>query len=324
MYKQEELVGTISKKLSLLKFHIHNMNLLSLRNANIISEDFFAGFLNTLYGYNLKNINHFIPNHDTIDLVDEELKYCIQVTYDNTAEKITSTIKQFIDKKYYERYDKLDFLILKDKKNHTKSFETGGIFEFSPTKNILDIDFLIKEIGKQDVSVLISICTFLESNLNDIAPTVGLKFKIETEDIKNILLVFKKYKSEITEGSNASEDYKFKPNLSVKNKLNKVTEDYFEDAIKADYKDFKKIDEFLENPRNEEFVEIYYDIAKDIKNKLIAKSSEFKNFKDSIIFVRDYILEKEKDLRPKGLVYVLLHYMYCQCDIGRKPVDKAT
>lgn len=324
MYKQEELIENISKKLSLLKYHIGNLNLINLRNANIISENFFADFLNTLYGYNLKNINHFTPNHDTIDLVDEGKKYCIQVTSDNTAEKIKSTIKQFIDKNYYLKYERLDFLILKDKTNHTKPFDTKKLFSFSCDKNILDINFLIKEISKQDVSTLTAILNFLETNLNDITSAKGIKFKIETEDIKNILLVFKKYKSEILEEISSREDYKFKPDLPIKNKLNNVSEDYFEYGIKADYKDFKIIDEFLENPRNEEFVDIYYDIAKDVKNKLIAKSSEFKNFKDSIIFVYDYIIENEKDLRPKHLVYILLHYMYCQCDIGKTPIAKTT
>lgn len=324
MYKQEELIENISKKLSLLKYHIGNLNLINLRNANIISENFFADFLNILYGYNLKNINHVTTNHDTIDLVDEGKKYCIQVTSDNTAEKIKSTIKQFIDKNYYLKYSRLDFLILKDKTNHTKPFETKGLFQFSSDKNILDINFLIKELSKQDVPTLTAIFNFLETNLSDITVAKGIEFKIETEDIRNILLVFKKYKSEIIENFSSREDYKFKPNLPLKNKLNNVTEDYFEYGIKSNYKDFKIIDEFLENPRNEEFVDIYYDIAQDIKNKLLSRLSEFKNFRDSIEFVYNYILEKEKDLRPKRLVYVLLHYMYCQCDIGKTPIDKTT
>ena len=75
--------------------------------------------------FELKNANTIEKNAPGIDLIDEKNKISIQVTSDNSSEKIKHFIEEFISNRSYEKYDRMVMLILTRKKNYTTPFNTS-------------------------------------------------------------------------------------------------------------------------------------------------------------------------------------------------------
>lgn len=88
-------------------------------------------------------------------------KRAIQVTSNNNSDKIKHTIDEFIRNGIHKKCDSLKILILTSKKKYTTLFETNGLFEFDPKKDIIDIDDLIKEIYQFPIDKLKEINDFL-------------------------------------------------------------------------------------------------------------------------------------------------------------------
>lgn len=113
---REIYLNNIANSLALLSRQVSVKNAINLYDINIVVEDFFPGLLNLIYGYELRNINHLEKNAAAIDLYDSKNRLSIQVTSDNSSTKVKHTIKEFIEHKYYKKYDRLIILILTQKK----------------------------------------------------------------------------------------------------------------------------------------------------------------------------------------------------------------
>ncbi len=71
----------ISQYLSIIKMNIENDNINGYYNI-------VAKLLELVYGYNFINTNDIYPNYPAIDLADNERRISVQVTSDNSIEKI--------------------------------------------------------------------------------------------------------------------------------------------------------------------------------------------------------------------------------------------
>jgi len=163
---KELYLKLITDALGTLAHQIEYRNSVNLYDINIISEDFFRDFLNLVYGYKLINLNIVEKNASAIDLGDTTKKIAIQVTSDNSSTKIDGTIEKFIEKKLYEKYDKLLILIITRKKKYRKEFETKKLFSFNKEKDILDNKDILQYIKDKDTAGLISIAEFLDRELS--------------------------------------------------------------------------------------------------------------------------------------------------------------
>lgn len=148
MYKREEYIKNIISRLGYLQYELDMLDDINLYDINIISEDFFAGLLNLLYGYELENANHDRKNTEVIDLVDQKNRIAVQVTHNNRREKIDATIRGFVEGQLYHDYDRLIIFLLRSKKKHSKGFETMDAVSFDIKRDILDISDLIPRIKK--------------------------------------------------------------------------------------------------------------------------------------------------------------------------------
>lgn len=103
-----------------------------------------------------------------------------------------------------------------------------------------------------------------------------------------------------------------------KNKVNRLSTAY-DQIIRADsLKFFKAIQDFLSNPRNEEFRDLYHDTADEIRAKLTLGAHQFDRFDEALTYIYDRVVESGAGLRGrKRFVRVFLHYMYWTCDIGQ-------
>ncbi|MGD5955114.1 hypothetical protein QUU72_22590, partial [Xanthomonas citri pv. citri] len=119
-------------------------------------------------------------------------------------------------------------------------------------------------------------------------------------------------------------DFK-RPHIEIKNNINNLSNDYFEYIKKNSMMYFGKIKFFLEDPTNEKFLEKYLSTAREINNKIVCHRSDFSAFQKIFDAIYTYIVERANYQLTfdKALIWVFLHFMYYNCDIGEK-YDTAT
>lgn len=145
-------------------------------------------------------------------------------------------------------------------------------------------------------------------------------FFIYEDDIKEIISFFNSNLSSFKDSPFPD----VKPvEIGIKNKLNNLTEDYFNNTIKAKtLPHFGKIKDFLENPRNGAFVEMYENTVDELQNIVLVKMKEYSNF-DAILSLLYSIIahkcsEDTEFMKLRRKILLFLHFMYYNCDIGLK------
>lgn len=103
-----------------------------------------------------------------------------------------------------------------------------------------------------------------------------------------------------------------------KNTINGLTAEYDRYIRETSLVHFRSIEDFLKNPRNDGYKELYQDAADEIKKKIIVHSGMFETFDEALTYVFDLITQGNDALRRKRqYVSAFLHYMYYTCDIGQ-------
>ena len=116
----------------------------------------------------------------------------------------------------------------------------------------------------------------------------------------------------------AEQDIKRIP-VEEKNKRNKLSEEYFEHIKKNSLSFFAQIDKFLKDPINRNELDKYQATIMELNSKIISHRNEYGNFEEIFDYIYDYILKKDDgtlDSREHRMIYILLHYMYYNCDLG--------
>lgn len=162
----KNIISNISFYINSVQTEVEFSNELGLYDIDIIIEDFFCGLLNLLYDYELENKNKEVKNAAAIDLYDSKHKTAVQVTADNTRDKVNKTIDMFIHKKLYKEYDRLLVVFSKDKPNFTKPFDTKGFFHFNPEADILDMKDLLKRTRALDTQKIKAVSDYIESEVD--------------------------------------------------------------------------------------------------------------------------------------------------------------
>jgi hypothetical protein len=104
-----------------------------------------------------------------------------------------------------------------------------------------------------------------------------------------------------------------------KNVINDLTTDYFNLIKENSDPYFSDIRKFLSNPINVDIAEAYYTLADEFKMKIVTHRSRFGTFDEVLCYLYDEIIHRVPALKPRRrLVNVFLHFMYCNCDIGRR------
>ncbi|WDZ63456.1 hypothetical protein MF628_08655 [Paenibacillus polymyxa] len=138
-------------------------------------------------------------------------------------------------------------------------------------------------------------------------------------DIKDVIDHFSQ---EIEVISGIVENYNdfYRPHIEKKNELNNLTSLYFEHIKQHSLVYFDKIRDFLQDRRNEKKLAQYLSTARELNNKIICNRTDFMYFDKIFDAIYSYIVEKDGyNLNfDKELIWVFLHYMYWNCDIGVK------
>ncbi|MCF5880201.1 SMEK domain-containing protein [Aeromonas veronii] len=176
---RQEYQQSIIKSLSWLSAEVSASNKLNLTDINIYAENFYRDLLNLAFNYRLKNINILDSNATAIDLGDDINKIAIQVTSTSELAKTKHTVKKFIEKKLYTKYNRLIILNIAHKKNHTIKSIGDDSFTLHTKNDIWDTGTLSVKINDLDLEKIQSINDFLNKQLH-ITPTEKLPRNVDT------------------------------------------------------------------------------------------------------------------------------------------------
>jgi hypothetical protein len=152
-------------------------------------------------------------------------------------------------------------------------------------------------------------------NLNDTMP-----FRFDAQDLRDVIAALHDFRDgDMGAAFDSALDFET-TGLPEKNKINGLTAEYYREVIYRDsLPHFKRIEAFLKNPRNEELAAYYHDSANDLKGKILVYRNRFEVFDHVFLFLAEEIQNGSSALRGKRrMILTLLHYMYCNCDIGSK------
>jgi hypothetical protein len=181
----------------------------------------------------------------------------------------------------------------------------------------------VEIIGKETINN-----RFLNQN-KDIVKSFELNkhhipFDFSDEEIKEIILEFKNQLPKIVEDIKAKvEEVKYdfdKIEIEEKNIKNSLSKEYYENEILLrSYSEFTEIQNFLEDDKNSDLRDYYFDITSELGGLITLRRDNFDLFDEVFIFIYQKIADENNELKGgKRHIFTLLHYMYMNCEIGLK------
>ena len=171
MYAPEELIKRFIDRISLHAYIVRRYAKQNLLNRAVLSESLCQDIANILLNRKFRNSNLKTPNHDTIDLYDDEQSppVCAQVTIRTDRKKIDETLSNFIEKEYYKNYSEIYFFILGERQTYNNNkypFRTDGLFNFDPKKHIISVDDMISMARNLSIEELENLVKKTEQYIN--------------------------------------------------------------------------------------------------------------------------------------------------------------
>jgi len=173
------LIGEIVDELSNLNNQVILRGALQLFDLNKVSEDFFNGLLNRIYGYNLKNLNAERSNEPGIDLGDEARSIAFQVTSQADSAKVNKTFES-LKPEQKAKYKIVKVLIIGYRQGSYTGIHDTVIKEFQhilpgkkepenfETFNIVDTKDLLRDIVSLEFKAIHEIYKYIKSEIQRI------------------------------------------------------------------------------------------------------------------------------------------------------------
>lgn len=139
-------------------------------------------------------------------------------------------------------------------------------------------------------------------------------------DIRDVIVLFSNNTSWIdTEPIEDTTPFEFADKVQ-KNALNSIDEAYFSDIKSHSLQFFRSIECFLQDPINGQYLIKYKNTTSDLRGYIQKHLGQY-CFKEMLETIIDTITGADTNadvFRVRALVRVFVHYMYWNCDIGRK------
>lgn len=169
----------IEGRLSWLVTRLELRGGLNLLNLHGHSEDFYACFLNVLFGWKLKNINMVQPNAAGIDLVDDVARLVVQVSATPSKQKVESALAK--DLAVYRGYGFKFICIAKTNPTlRQQTFANPHGLLFSPNEDIHDCGSLLRFIKALPPAEMAKVYDFLKRELKIEPDTAKLESNLAT------------------------------------------------------------------------------------------------------------------------------------------------
>lgn len=185
MLKKSEIIKEIIDILSREELNIQSQCKIGLFDDNKYWENVIKYLLNTICGYELKNLNQEKFNYPGIDLGDKGIGLGIQISETKTSAKIQKSLDKIFENKVYIEYPNFKMFIL-GKKQKTYNIDMAKYqnkIKFNFEYDILDFQDLIKLINEMNREEMQSILEYLKS-----------EFEIKgTNEIRTNIMYFLSY-----------------------------------------------------------------------------------------------------------------------------------
>jgi hypothetical protein len=135
MFVGTDVSDEITKHLAWIQLAIKMKGSIGFNDDKIRCEKFFLGLFNKLYNLELINVNSISTAYPAIDLGDKKTGTCYQITFENTADKISKTRETYKKHKIFKDYPKL-IIFIYDKKPGKRIFDEGVQYLEDITKHI--------------------------------------------------------------------------------------------------------------------------------------------------------------------------------------------
>lgn len=150
-----------------------------------------------------------------------------------------------------------------------------------------------------------------------------IPISIVPADIRAVIDGFYDHRFSVPNAFDGQHDFRDYPGIQSKNIINGLTEDYYQECIlESSEPFFSQLRSFLQNPRNSEVADRYSIFANELKAQLIMKRNEFQSFDEALEAVYQIMCERldglVEDAKKRLVARILIHYMYVNCDIGKK------
>lgn len=121
-------------------------------DINLALEDAFIPILKSVYNLpHLVNLNRKQKNYPGIDLGDDHDRVAFQITSTTTLDKVKATVRQFMDRTYYNTFDELFILMLARKQASYSQASVNELltdrFAFNSKKHIIDLGDLLGQVS---------------------------------------------------------------------------------------------------------------------------------------------------------------------------------
>lgn len=121
-------------------------------DINLALEDAFIPILKSVYNLpHLINLNRKQKNFPGIDLGDDHDRVAFQITSTTTLDKVRFTVRQFMDRAYYNTFDELFILMLARKQASYSQASVNELltdqFAFNCKKHIIDLGDLLAQVS---------------------------------------------------------------------------------------------------------------------------------------------------------------------------------
>ena len=105
-----------------------------------------------------------------------------------------------------------------------------------------------------------------------------------------------------------------------KNRLNEVDNTYFTDIKENSLKYFRDIETFLKDPKNAEYKQMYINTVSDLRGLILRNAKEY-TFVELLESIIERIVGSDAGreiFKVRALARVFVHFMYWECDLGKK------
>lgn len=105
-----------------------------------------------------------------------------------------------------------------------------------------------------------------------------------------------------------------------KNRINNLSEEYFQSICEDYLPYFRKIDDFLKAPQNKKYLKKYKTTARELKFKIDVERKNYQYFEEILNAILLNVLNgnNQSIIENRDIFIVFLNYMYWNCDIGRR------
>lgn len=139
------------------------------------------------------------------------------------------------------------------------------------------------------------------------------------KDIVDIINIFSDDFNRMVDGLVLKKDDLKYLDKEEKNKKNQLGQKYFDFIKQNSLAYFSKIELFLKDPKNHRLLNKYKDFTTEVNNKIIIRRDQFDAFENIFEFIFNYITQNNtSSLNSRRFIWVFLHFMYFNCDIGEK------